>query len=194
MEGSACGPSKRPRYGPLSGPDTFQRFENFIGLANFNPDELTLAPADTNFNDNLRIPHYERNNSSISGKQRRGIAQTIGPVPNYFVHVERAASEISPLSLATPLTKDLEYALDLVAFAPERQIRDFWLEQLRVFRDLADLTKSIAHEWYNHTPEPIKPAVGLINAPLFAALISMMDIGDPAWVSQFVHGFPITGF
>ena len=82
----------------------------------------------------------------------------------------------------------------MVAQAPGKQIRDFWREQLKSFRDLASLTKPIARDWYSHTPEPIKPAVGLINAPLLAALISVMDIGDPAWASQFVHGFPITGF
>ena len=153
-----------------------------------------LAPACANFNDTLRIPHYERNNSSISGKQRRGIAQTIGPVKNYFAHVERAATEVSPLSLATPLTSDLEYALDMVAFSPEKQIRVFWREQLKSFRDLAEITKHKAKTWYEQTPESIKPAVGLVNAPLLASLISIMEIGDPAWASQFVHGFPITGY
>ena len=145
------------------------------------------------FNDTLKIPHYEANPQTISGKQRRGITQSIGPVASYFEHIEQAAGMTFPLSPDTPIPGDLGEALDLTAVANEYAVNSPWREKLAGLKCLASLTGPLAKSWYKETPKAIKPAVGKADVALLSELILTLDIGNPACVSQFVYGFPITG-
>ena len=187
-------PAKRPKYGPSSTTQHLGKFRTNIKFENFDIRDLFLAPSDFDFNDTLIIPHYESNFHPHGGKQRRGISDMIGPVPTYQVHVERAANMHSPLSIDTPLPYDLGTALDLVAFTPDNELREFWNGGITKLRELASLTWPISREWYAQTPSEICPAVGTINVALVTALIPILEIGDPAWASQFAHGFPVTGY
>ena len=104
------------------------------------------------------------------------------------------AFPLDPLSIGTPVPGDLGLALDQEAFAPDSDFRVFREGGMSGLRSLAGLEAPIARGRYSHTPASICFAVGTIGAYLTSALISSLNIGDPACASQFIHGFPITGF
>ena len=78
-----------------------------------------------NPNDSLTIPHYEANDYTLSGKQRRGISQFITDAVDYQHHVEMAFAMSSPLGINTPIPDDLSKSIDLVAFSSGNDIRAF---------------------------------------------------------------------
>ena len=70
-------------------------------------------------------------------------------------------------------------------------IRD---SQLSDFEVLEGKGRALSDERYKKNHPNISPATGHIDDALFSALIQESQIGDQRWVSQFVHGFPITGY
>ena len=145
--------AKRPKYGPLTQVNHVQKFSQKFPLAEFNTSKLCLAPHNAEFNNCLKIPHYECNMHSLSGKKRRGVAQIIGPAPSYQVHVDMAYSLHSPLSICTPIPDDLGEALDLIAYSSEHSIRALWAERLTIFQNLSGRAAPISREWYKSTPQ-----------------------------------------
>ena len=138
---------KKPRYGPASTDGFLKAFQNRYSIRDFDVTGLSLAKPGTNFNDCLNIPHYEGNDNTIAGKQRRGIAQSIGEVENYHEHVEKAAVMPYPLGLTTPLPEDLNDALTLIAYSTPNEMRTLWGQKLGEIQNLARQTRPISTEW-----------------------------------------------
>ena len=197
QEQSSSGPNpppKKARYGPNTAPSFLESFAQRAKIPAFESFDLTLPGEEVNPNDTLNIPHYGANEFTIFGKQRRGIVQSIVDSTDYRDHVERASQLYSPLGVNSPLPHDLSTSLDVIAFSKASDIRKFWNRQLTDFTNLAEQTLPLSKTWYEQTPIEIQSATGTVNIALLSALIDMLGLGSNAWVAQFVHGFPITGF
>ena len=185
---------KKPRYVPLTIGERFNRFATNAKLPLFEDLKLVLSGSEIDCNDSLFIPHYEPNAHTFSGKQRRGIVQTIDSATSYNEHIGFAERMQSPLSIDTPIPSDLGEVIDLIANNEANLITGFWESQLADFEVLSGKTRLVSDEWYKQTHPKIAPATGHINAALLAFLIQALEIGDQRWPSQFIHGFPLTGY
>ena len=167
-------------------------FEEKARLHTWLP-KLTMAPSNFKFNDTVTIPHYETNDSHLFGKQRKGISTKIDTCSGHLMHLETASQLSYPFSSPTPIPEDLRDSVNLMVSATENDIRNFWQRQLDRFSVLAEHTSLISSEWYDSTPVEIQGATGTIDVALLSTLMRRYGMGDGAWASQFVHGFPITG-
>ena len=158
---------KRPRYGHSSLTGRLTRFENAAGISDFDPTTWVLAPSYANFNDALRIPHYERNAHSISGENVADLRKPSGPCP-HIASMSNGRPVYAAFKFTSPLTGDLGIALRLVAFTPDNIPLGFWQEQMAAFRYLAGLAKPNSQERGGGAPAPIIPVVDLIKVALFA--------------------------
>ena len=70
----------------------------------------------------------------------------------------------------------------------------FWESQLAAFQELAAQTRPLSNKWYAGVHPDIRGATGTIDIALFSAFIQSLGLGSNAWIAQFVHGFPITGY